>query len=86
MLGEHVDLVAGDFNGTAWRCSNRNNIGTIEEVFVDYALPMPPGPTPFIVGTRFDSRMLGRRVRDPEAARVRPVLESPTSRRFLRPT
>ena len=24
MLDEHVDLVAGDFNGTAWRCSNRN--------------------------------------------------------------
>ena len=23
---EHVDLVAGDFNGAAWRCSNRNNI------------------------------------------------------------
>ena len=22
MLGEHVNLVAGDFNGSAWRCSN----------------------------------------------------------------
>ena len=46
MLGEHVDLVAGDFNGTAWRCSNRNNISTIEEGFADCALPTPPGPTP----------------------------------------
>ena len=42
MIGEHVDLVAGDFNGTAWRCSNRNNISTIEEAFADCALPTPP--------------------------------------------
>ena len=34
MLEEHVDLVAGDFNGAAWRQS----IGT------DF--PMPPGVTP----------------------------------------
>ena len=44
MLGQHNDLVAGDFNG--WRCSNRNNISTVEEAFADYALPTPPGPTP----------------------------------------
>ena len=25
MLDENVDLVAGDFNGAAWRCDNRNN-------------------------------------------------------------
>ena len=46
MLDENVDLVAGDFNGAAWRCSNRNNISTIEEAFADCALPMPPSPTP----------------------------------------
>ena len=46
MLGQHIDLVAGDFNGTAWRYSNRNNISTIEEAFADCALPTPPGPTP----------------------------------------
>ena len=46
MLGQHVDLVAGDFNVTAWRCSNRNNISTIDEAFGDCALPTPPGPTP----------------------------------------
>ena len=23
MIGQQIDLVAGDFNGTAWRCSNR---------------------------------------------------------------
>ena len=41
-----MDLVAGDFNGAAWRCDNRNNISTIEEAFADCTLPMPPGPTP----------------------------------------
>ena len=46
MLGEHVDLVAVDFNGAAWRCSNRNNISTIEEVFADCALSTPLGNTP----------------------------------------
>ena len=33
MNGEHVDQVVGDFNRTAWLCSNRNNISTIEEAF-----------------------------------------------------
>ena len=46
MLDEKVDLVAGDFNGAAWRCDNRNNSSTVEEAFADCALPMPPGPTP----------------------------------------
>ena len=46
MLDEKVDFVAGDFNGAAWRCDNRNNISTIEEAFAGCALPMPPGPTP----------------------------------------
>ena len=46
MIGHQVDLVAGDFNGTAWRCSNRDNISTIDEAFPDCALPTPLGPTP----------------------------------------
>ena len=46
MLDEKVDLVAGDFNGAAWRCDNRNTISAIEEAFADCALPMLPGPTP----------------------------------------
>ena len=25
MISQEVDLVAGDFNGTAWRCSNREH-------------------------------------------------------------
>ena len=44
MIGQRIDLVAGDFNGTAWRCSNRNNSSTIEEAFADCALPAPRGP------------------------------------------
>ena len=58
MLDEKVDLVAGDFNGAAWRCDNRNNISTIEEAFADCALPTPPCPTP-VVGTWIDSEQLG---------------------------
>ena len=46
MVSQNIDLVAGDFNGTAWRCRSRDNISTIDEVFSDCALPTPPGPTP----------------------------------------
>ena len=47
MLDEQVDLVAGDFNGAAWRrTTNANNISVIEEAFADSDLPMPPGSTP----------------------------------------
>ena len=46
MISQQVDLVAGDFNGTAWRCRSRNNFSTIDEAFTDCALPAPPGPTP----------------------------------------
>ena len=42
------DLVAGDFNGTAWRCRSRNNLSTIDEALTDCALPTPPGPTPLL--------------------------------------
>ena len=46
MLDEKVDLVAGDFNGAAWRRDNSNSISIVEEAFADCALPMPPSPTP----------------------------------------
>ena len=47
MLEEHVDVVAGDFNGAAWRRdTSADSISIIEEAFADCALPMPPGPTP----------------------------------------
>ena len=46
MISQEVDLVAGDFNGTAWRCRSRDNLSTIDEAISDCALPSPPGPTP----------------------------------------
>ena len=46
MTSQEVDLVAGDFNGTAWRHRSRDNLSTIDEAFSDCALPTPPGPTP----------------------------------------
>ena len=46
MISQEVDLVAGDFNGTAWRCRSRDNLSTIGGAFADCALPTPPGLTP----------------------------------------
>ena len=40
-----LPVVAGDFNGAAWRRDNSNNISIIEEAFADCALPRSPGPT-----------------------------------------
>ena len=31
MISQEVDLVAGDFNGTAWRCPSRDNLSTIDK-------------------------------------------------------
>ena len=45
MISQQIDVVTGDFNGIAWRCSSRNNISTIEDAFADFALPTPLGPT-----------------------------------------
>ena len=58
MIYQEVDVVAGDFNGTAWRCSNRDNISTIDEAFADCALPTPLGLTP-LWGTRIHSQSTG---------------------------
>ena len=46
MISQNIDLVAGDFNGTAWRCRSRDNLSSIDEAFADCAVPTPPGPTP----------------------------------------
>ena len=46
MISQEVDLVAGDFNGTAWRYRSEDNFSTIDEALSDCALPAPPGPTP----------------------------------------
>ena len=46
MISQDVDLVAGDFNGTAWRHHGKDNLCTVDEAFMDSILPTPPGPTP----------------------------------------
>ena len=46
IISQCVDLVAGDFNGTAWRCRSRHNLSTTDKAFADCALPTPPGSTP----------------------------------------
>ena len=33
MISQEVDLVAGDFNGTAWRFRSRDNLSTTDEAF-----------------------------------------------------
>ena len=43
MISQEVDLVAGDFNGTAWGCRSRDNLSTIDEVFSD-CLAYATGP------------------------------------------
>ena len=37
-IGQQIDVVACDFNGTAWRCSNRDNISTIDEAFAELCI------------------------------------------------
>ena len=46
---QQVDMVAGDFNGAAWRRKRGEGqqcVSTIEEAFADTKLPVPDGPTP----------------------------------------
>ena len=51
------DLVAGDFNGTAWRSRSWDNFSTIDEAFTDCALLTPPGPSPLWgLGSILDNR------------------------------
>ena len=45
MLQEHVDMVAGDFNGAVWRRQSGSDprpISKIEEAFTKTSLPIPP--------------------------------------------
>ena len=46
VISQNIDLVAGDFNGAAWRCRSRDNLTTIDEAFADCALPTKLGTTP----------------------------------------
>ena len=47
MRQEQVDMVAGDFNGAAWRRRSgkeQRHDSTIEEAFANTNLPLPQGP------------------------------------------
>ena len=46
MISQEVDLVAGDFNCTAWRHRDKDNLSTIDEAFMDSILLAPPVSTP----------------------------------------
>ena len=46
MISQEVDLVAGDFNGTAWQYRGKDNLSTIDEACMDSILRTPRGPTP----------------------------------------
>ena len=46
MISQEVDLVAGDFNGTAWWHRGKDNLSAIDEAFVDSILPTPQGTPP----------------------------------------
>ena len=58
MIGQQIDVVAGDFNGTAWRCSNRDNISTIDEAFCRLCVANAAEPYT-TVRTRMDPKQLG---------------------------
>ena len=55
MISQEVDLVAGDFNGSAWRCRSRDNLSTVDEGFTD-CLAHATGPHT-VVGTRIRSEL-----------------------------
>ena len=57
MTGQQIDVVAGGFNGIAWRCSNRDNIITIDDAFANCPLPTPSGSAP-LLRSRSDGRFL----------------------------
>ena len=52
MFQEQVDMVAGDFNGVSWRCSQAMNSdplalsGRRRWGLANTCLAVPPGPTP----------------------------------------
>ena len=75
VISHNFDLVAGDFNGAAWRCRSRDNLSSIEEAFADCALPPPPGP-PHLCGTWIHPGQLGRCLWFSEATWFQEILES----------
>ena len=75
MISQEVDLVAGDFNGTAWRHRGKDNLSTIDEAFLDSILAYATRPQT-IVGTWIHSGQLGRRLWISQTAWLSAILES----------
>ena len=61
LISQEVHLVAGDFNGTAWRCRSRDILSNIDEAFMDSILPYASGCCT-IVGTWIHSGQRERRL------------------------
>ena len=61
MISQVVDLVAGDFNGTAWRCRSRDNLSLLTMHL--RTVPCLRHRAPHHYGDPIDSRRLGRRLR-----------------------
>ena len=74
MISQEVVLVAGDFNGTAWRHRGKDNFSTIDEAFTD-CLAYATGPLT-TVGTRIHSGQLGRRLWISQTTGISTFLES----------
>ena len=75
MISQEVDLVVGDFNGTAWWYRGKDNFSTNDEAFTDCALAYATGP-PTTVGTRIHFGQFGRRLRISQTTWLSPILES----------
>ena len=74
IIAAQIDFVAGDFNGTAWRCRSHDNISTIDEVFSD-CFAYAAGPHT-IVATRIHTEQLGGRLWFSQAPWLTTILES----------
>ena len=44
MIGQHIDLVAGHFYGTAWRCRSRDKLSTIDQSIWTVSCLRPQAP------------------------------------------
>ena len=59
MIGQQIELVAGEFNETAWRCSNRDNLNSIDEASADCALPRSLGIPPLFGSGSIQNNWVG---------------------------
>ena len=75
MISREVDLVAGDFNGTAWRHRGKDNLSTIDEAFSGQYLAYATGLHTVVV-TWIRPEQWGRRLWISQTAWLSAILES----------